>query len=80
MVTAKLFQIGGCQAVRLPEEFRFGGNEVRIRRVGFGILLEPLDADPKAWFAAMDETGSDPIFPNGREQPPMPKDNDLFEK
>ena len=39
--TAKLFQNGRSQAVRLPKEFRFEGNEVRIRRVGDGVMLEP---------------------------------------
>jgi antitoxin VapB len=39
---AKLFQNGASQAVRLPREFRFEGTEVRIRRVGQGVLLEPV--------------------------------------
>jgi antitoxin VapB len=30
--TAKLFKNGASQAVRLPAEFRFPGNEVSIRR------------------------------------------------
>jgi antitoxin VapB len=30
--TAKLFRNGRSQAVRLPAEFRFEGNEVNIRR------------------------------------------------
>ena len=40
---AKLFQNGASQAVRLPREFRFEGTEVRIRRVGQGVLLEPVE-------------------------------------
>jgi virulence-associated protein VagC len=39
---AKLFQNGHSQAVRLPKEFRFVGKEVRIRRLGNGVLLEPI--------------------------------------
>ena len=39
--TAKLFRNGRSQAVRLPREFRFEGDEVRIRQVGGGALLEP---------------------------------------
>ena len=39
---AKLFPNGHSQAVRLPKEFRFKGKEVRIRRVGDGVLLEPI--------------------------------------
>ncbi len=30
--TARLFNNGGSQAVRLPAEFRFDGNEVFVRR------------------------------------------------
>lgn len=39
---AKLFMNGRSQAVRLPKEFRFEGKEVRIRRHGDGVLLEPV--------------------------------------
>ena len=39
---AKLFMNGRSQAVRLPKEFRFEGKEVRIRRHGEGVLLEPV--------------------------------------
>jgi antitoxin VapB len=39
---AKLFQTGRSQAVRLPKEFRFTGTEVRIRKVGTGVVLEPV--------------------------------------
>jgi antitoxin VapB len=71
MATAKLFKTGRSQAVRLPKEFRFEGKEVRIRRVGAGVLLEPMKTDMKKVFEEMDRIGGDPIFPNGREQPPM---------
>ncbi|PYR96024.1 MAG: hypothetical protein DMG12_27275 [Acidobacteria bacterium] len=45
--TAKLFRNGRSQAVRLPREFRFEGDEVRIRRVGEGVLLEPVISDSR---------------------------------
>jgi antitoxin VapB len=41
MDTAKLFQTGRSQAVRLPKAFRFEGSEVFIKRVGNGVLLIP---------------------------------------
>ena len=41
MRTAKIFKHGNSQAVRLPKEFRFAGNEVQIKRVGDGVLLLP---------------------------------------
>ena len=40
--TAKLFRNGRSQAVRLPREFRFEGNEVRVRQIGDAVLLEPI--------------------------------------
>lgn len=45
MKTAKLFKHGRNQAVRLPESFRFVGNEVFIQKVAEGILLIPKDED-----------------------------------
>jgi antitoxin VapB len=39
--TAKIFKHGNSQAVRLPKEFRFAGNEVRIKHSGGGVLLLP---------------------------------------
>jgi antitoxin VapB len=45
MDTARLFQFGGNQAVRLPNEYRFTGTEVGVQHFGNGVLLLPLD-DP----------------------------------
>jgi antitoxin VapB len=45
MRKAKLFTTGGSQAVRLPAEFRFEGDEVDIRRdpiTGDVVLSKPL--------------------------------------
>ncbi len=70
--SAKLFWNGRSQAVRLPKEFRFEGDEVRVTRMGAGILLEPVLSKKKetmeALFARMDAMGGDPIFPEGRKQ------------
>ena len=38
-MTAKLFRNGASQAVRLPKEFRFEGDEVCIKRIGSAILF-----------------------------------------
>jgi antitoxin VapB len=69
---AKLFQNGRSQAVRLPRAFRFAGDQVRIRRVAEGVLLQPLVPDPAEWFARLDELNSEP-FPSNRHQPATPK-------
>jgi antitoxin VapB len=69
---AKLFQNGRSQAVRLPREFRFEGDRVRIRRVPQGVLLEPLIQDPEELFRRLDELNSEP-FPSREKQPLAPK-------
>ena len=38
----KLFKKGRSQAVRLPKAFRFKGSEVKIRKEGDKVILEPL--------------------------------------
>jgi len=45
-MTAKLFKNGSSQAVRLPKEFRFEGDEVCIDKIGDTVLLSPKD---KSW-------------------------------
>jgi antitoxin VapB len=73
MTFAKLFQNGRSQAVRLPREFRFPGERVRVRRLGSGVLLEPVVDDLASWFAAMDRLNDEPFMPEGREQPRTPE-------
>ena len=68
MSTAKLFMNGRSQAVRLPREFRFPGDQVRVRRFGLGVLLEPAEIDVDTWFEALDRF-EEPLMPEGREQP-----------
>jgi antitoxin VapB len=79
---AKIFMHGRSQAVRLPKEFRLPGKEVRVRRVGRAVLLEPIDEpfDFDAWWAKLDEYGAD-FLPEGRpEQPPMPPPRSFFDE
>jgi antitoxin VapB len=70
---AKLFLNGRSQAVRLPKEFRFEGDRVRIRRVPQGVLLEPLIPDTTSWFEELDQFRSEPFLTRGRRQPITPK-------
>ncbi len=71
--TAKLFRNGRSQAVRLPREFRFEGDTVRIRKVRQGVLLEPIISDTGKWFEKLDRFNSEPFMPEGREQPIAPE-------
>lgn len=80
---AKLFKHGRSQAVRLPKEFRLPGKEVRVRRFGHGVLLEPVNRDREtmeAIFAKIDREGGADFLPEGRpEQPPMPPPRKIFD-
>jgi antitoxin VapB len=59
--TAKIFQNGRSQAVRLPKAFRFKGSEVKIKKEGDKVILEPLAKDdwPRGFW---DEFVPDPDF------------------
>ena len=59
--TAKLFQNGRSQTVRLPKAFRFKGKEVRIRKEGEKVILEPMIRDlwPSGFW---DDFDGDPDF------------------
>ena len=68
MTTAKLFLNGQSQAVRLPKEYRFNGDEVGIKKVGKTVVLFPKE---HAWNIFLEGLNSftDDFMPNGREQP-----------
>ena len=67
MDTAKLFSSGRSQAVRLPKDYRFQGNEVAVKHFGNGVLLLPLD-DPWATLEA-GLASFEPGFVLERQQP-----------
>lgn len=77
MNTAKLFWSGRSQAVRLPRDFRFDGTEVRIRKAGNAVILEPVASD----WDWLDTLGifSDDFMADGRLQPEMPDSAPLFD-
>ena len=66
MDTAKIFQTGRSQAVRLPKEYRFNGKEVFIKRVGDGILLMPIENPWQMLETALDSF--EPRFKIDRQQ------------
>ena len=67
MLTAKVFQSGNSQAIRIPREVHTEQREFFIRRLGDGFILIPVD-DP--WFPLRNSIGMIPDdFMNDREQP-----------
>jgi antitoxin VapB len=68
METAKVFWSGRSQAVRLPRAFRVDGREVRIRRRGRAIVLEPVP-ESWEWLDALVAEVDDDFVSAVREQP-----------
>ena len=67
MLTAKVFQSGNSQAIRIPKEVQTERKEFAIRKVGEGYILFPVD-DP--WFPLRFSIGQMPDdFMADREQP-----------
>jgi antitoxin VapB len=77
MDTAKIFQNGQSQAIRLPKEYRFPGTKVYIKRVGNVVVLIPEQA---SWQTLVDSLAlfSDDFMAE-RQQPATQQREALFE-
>lgn len=71
MATAKVFKSGNSQAVRLPKEFRFNGDEVDIFRRGDEVVLrEKMKGMERAfWLIANLDIDCDAIEALKKERP-----------
>ncbi len=70
MKTAKLFKNGESQAVRLPKEFRFEGDEVYIKKAGNAVVLLPKHASWDVLLDSLEQFSQD--FMEERDQPTTP--------
>ncbi|MEM8612007.1 MAG: type II toxin-antitoxin system VapB family antitoxin [Cyanobacteria bacterium P01_H01_bin.105] len=77
MNTAKLFQNGQSQAVRLPKSFRFEGDQVYIKRVGDAVILLPYNNPWQLLIDSVDQFSDD--FMEERKQPEYQEREDLFD-
>ena len=68
--TAKPFWSGRSQAVRLPRQLQTEGDEVRIRRRGAAVILEPMVSDSE-WLDTVVGALSPDFLADGREQPEL---------
>jgi len=68
--TAKIFQNGRSQAVRLPKEFRFDSDEVFVHKVGNAVVLLPIRHSWNTLFQSLDQF-SDDFMQDGRQQPEL---------
>ena len=77
MQTAKLFQNGQSQAVRLPKEYRFQGDKVFIKRMGNAVVRLPYQDAWQSLFESLDQFSDD--FMEHRDQPNQPPRESPFE-
>jgi antitoxin VapB len=68
MQRAKIFWSGRSQAVRFPKNFHLRGDEVRIRRHGSAIVLEPI-AEDWIWLDLLAGKLDDDFVQAATEQP-----------
>lgn len=67
MKTAKLFQNGQSQAVRLPKEFRFEDDHVYVKKSGNVVILIPAHNSWQSLVDSLDKFSDD--FMSERKQP-----------
>ena len=67
MQTARLFTNGRSQAVRLPKEYQFIGEDVYIQRVGEAVILFPVDKEWEVFLHGLNSF-SDDFLSEGRLQ------------
>lgn len=59
MMTAKIFENGRSQAVRLPKEYRFTEEEVAINKIGDVVFLMPKTSKWESFMKALDMFSQD---------------------
>ena len=67
METAKIFENGRSQAVRLPKKCRFNTDEVIVQQLGDAVILVPKESLWQTVMAGLDGLTSD-VFADGRDQ------------
>lgn len=65
MEVAKIFENGRSQAVRLPKQFRFSGEEVFVQKLGGAVLLVPKESVWQTFLNSLDSF-TDDFFEDGR--------------
>ena len=59
MQTARLFVNGRSQAVRLPKEYQFNGENVYIQKVGEAVILFPVDKEWEVFLHGLNSFSDD---------------------
>jgi antitoxin VapB len=74
MATARVFKSGNSQAVRLPKQFRFQGDEVEIFRRGDEVVLREKSAGMARAFELLASLPLDAVEDLRPEKPPQERE------
>jgi len=67
MQTARLFVNGKSQAVKLPKEYKFRGENVYVQKIGEAVILVPVDKEWEVFMHGLNSF-SDDFMSDGRLQ------------
>ncbi|WP_300771740.1 antitoxin [uncultured Acetatifactor sp.] len=76
MMTAKLFENGRSQAVRLPKECRFSGDEVAVNKIGDIVILMPKENKWSGFLSSLNLFSED--FMSGGREEEIPQERDAL--
>ena len=65
MQTARLFVNGKSQAVKLPKEYKFRGENVYVQKIGEAVILVPVDKEWEVFMHGLNSF-SDDFMSDGR--------------
>jgi len=77
METAKVFDSGNSQAIRIPKKYKLKGKEAYITKVGDAIVILPIKQKWDTLFASLDKFSDD--FMIERIQPKIEKRDEIFQ-
>lgn len=74
MMTAKIFENGRSQAVRLPKECRFSGEEVAVNKIGDIVMLMPKENKWSGFLNSLDLFSEDFMSDGRRDNIPQERE------
>lgn len=76
METAKVFDSGNSQAIRIPKKYKLKGKEAYITKVGDAIVILPMKHKWNSLIGSLDKFSTD--FLIDRIQPELDSREDIF--
>ena len=77
METAKVFDSGNSQAIRIPKKYKLKGKEAYITKIGDAIVILPIKQKWNTLITSLDKFSDD--FMSERSQPEMEKRDEIFQ-